>query len=314
MIRSKCVSVALLLCGHSWTTAQAATTVFFDSSQVATPVASGVTFDTVSSNGYLFTYTRDKLFTGGLGGGPIGRDERISWPDGVEAQAVTTPPPGVTDYKARITLRRIDGEVFDLTSFSFTLLGNTFGTGASLEIMPLLNGEDGFNDPLAFDASGSYGMSFSYDEFSSPIHLGNTAPLKGFDTYQIGLFVDYAMTGLTLVDYTTPEPLPGDTNGDQVVDLADLNNVRNHFGEVGDGVVGDTAPFDGIVDLEDLNAVRNHFGEVSPLPVPEPSAWILLTLGASGMFLHKFANGFGGCNASIQLHKLKRLSLAEMIR
>jgi hypothetical protein len=314
MIRSIRVSVAMLLCIHSWTTAQAATTVFFDSSQVATPVASGVTSDTISSNGYLFTYTRDKLFTGGLGGGPIGRDERISWPDGVEAQAVTTPPPGGTDYKARITLQRIDGEVFDLTAFSFTLLGNTFATGASLEIMPLLNGEDGFNDPLYFDASGSYGMSFSYDESSSPIHLGNTSPLKGFDTYKIGLFVDYAMTALTLVDSAAPTPLPGDTNGDQMVDLDDLNNVRNHFGEVGTGVVGDTVPFDGIVDLEDLNAVRNHFGEVSPSPVPEPATWSLMTLGACGLFLHGFVNRFGGCNASIQLHKLKRLSLAEMIR
>jgi len=28
----------------------------------------------------------------------------VAWPVGVEAQAVTTPPPGVTDYKARITL------------------------------------------------------------------------------------------------------------------------------------------------------------------------------------------------------------------
>jgi hypothetical protein len=154
----------------------------------------------------LFTYTRDKLFTGGLGGGPIGRAERVSWPDGVEAQAVTTPPPGVTDYKARITLQRVDGDVFDLTAFTFLLLGNTAATGASLEIMPMLNGEDGFNDPLYFNASGSYGNSFSYDEFSTPSYLGNTAQLKGFDTYKIGLFVDFALTGLTLEGAPVPEP------------------------------------------------------------------------------------------------------------
>lgn len=53
--------------------------------------------------------------------------------------------------------------------------------------------------------------------------------------------------------------LAGDANGDGVVDLDDLNLVRNHFGETGDPQPGDT-DFDGDVDLNDLNAVRNHFG------------------------------------------------------
>ena len=45
--------------------ADAATTIFFDSSQTATLVETGVTSDTISSNGYLFTYTRDNFFSGG---------------------------------------------------------------------------------------------------------------------------------------------------------------------------------------------------------------------------------------------------------
>jgi fibronectin-binding autotransporter adhesin len=49
----------------------------------------------------------------------------------------------------------------------------------------------------------------------------------------------------------------GDTNNDGIVDLDDLNNVRNNFGGT-EG--GDTFPFDGVVDLDDLNAVRNNFG------------------------------------------------------
>jgi hypothetical protein len=44
----------------------------------------------------------------------------------------------------------------------------------------LLNGEDGWNDPLYFNASGYYGNTFSYDE--SPNYLGTTAALKAFDT------------------------------------------------------------------------------------------------------------------------------------
>ncbi len=70
-------------------------------------------------------------------------------------------------------------------------------------------------------------------------------------------------------------PTPGDTNGDGLVDLEDLNNVRNHFGESGTPVIGDTSPFDGVVDLDDLNAVRNHFGTGPGVAAPEPSAGTL---------------------------------------
>lgn len=60
--------------------------------------------------------------------------------------------------------------------------------------------------------------------------------------------------------------IPGDTDGDDDVDLDDLNNVRNHFGESGDPAPGDTSPFDGQVNLDDLNNVRNNFGAASPVP------------------------------------------------
>jgi protocadherin Fat 4 len=59
-----------------------------------------------------------------------------------------------------------------------------------------------------------------------------------------------------------PNPT-GDTNGDEVVDLVDLNNVRNNFGATGEDVLGDTNG-DGVVDLDDLNAVRNNFGATEP--------------------------------------------------
>lgn len=80
-----------------------------------------------------------------------------------------------------------------------------------------------------------------------------------------------------------PEYLPGDTNGDLRIDLEDLNNVRNHFGEgsVGGPVVfGEAFPFDGIVDLADLNLVRNHFGESRTVnAVPEPGSCMLIAEG-----------------------------------
>lgn len=85
-----------------------------------------------------------------------------------------------------------------------------------------------------------------------------------------------------------PEPypgihpaIPGDTNNDHVIDLTDLNNVRNHFGEgviQGPPVFGEAYPFDGRVDLGDLNLVRDYFGESSQL-VPEPGSAAILTVG-----------------------------------
>jgi hypothetical protein len=180
---------------------------FFNSSQVAETIESGVTYDIISSNGYVFTHTLDKLFTGGTGM-VIGRTVAVPWPLGVTAQAVTTPPPGVTDHKARIDLRRVDGEVFDINSFTAKVLARTSPPGAAIEIMPLLiDGEDAFNDPVQFDVSGYGGQSFSYDE--TPNVFGSTASLKGFDRYKINLFVDFAFTELTLNGPPTsavPEP------------------------------------------------------------------------------------------------------------
>ena len=171
-------------------------TVYFNPNQVATFVGAGTTSDTISCEGYLFVYTRDKLFTGG-GSEPIGRAVRIPWPDGIEAQYVTAGPnPG----KAKITIRRLDGGIFDLTSFTAKLLGNA-GAGRAIEIVPLLNGEEPLNDPLYFDVSGMYGMDFSYD--TSPNPLGSTADLVNYDTYIINLTLDYALTALTLSDPST---------------------------------------------------------------------------------------------------------------
>lgn len=269
--------LAILLAGKL---AAASDVVFFDSSQVATLVDSGVTSDTIRSNGYLFTYTRDKLFTGGTGH-VIGRQVRVPWPDGVEAQAVTTPPPGVTDYKARLTLRRADGDVFDLISFTAKLLANTGGAGANIEIMPMLNGEDAFSDPAYFDATGYYGSSFSYDE--TPNYLGSTAALKGFDTYKIGLYVDFAFTALTLAGAPIPG-VAGDYNADGVVDAADYTLWRDNL----DAPPG-TLPNDadgGPIGLPQYNTWKTNFGLVagggalSSIAIPEPAALSLaLELG-----------------------------------
>jgi len=72
----------------------------------------------------------------------------------------------------------------------------------------------------------------------------------------------------------------GDTSPcDGLVNLDDLNLVRNHFGAAGEpGLPGDTFPFDGLVNIDDLNAVRNLFG-AAPAAVPEPATLAMALIG-----------------------------------
>lgn len=188
--------------GSAALSARGDTVTFFDPAQVAVIVNQGVNTDTLRCDGFQFQYTRDKLFTGGVGlTEPIGRYERVSWPDGLEAQAITTGP---NIGKASIVITRVDGGVFDIPAFTFKLLANA-GAGRDVEIMPSIGGEDAFNDPFYFNANGNAGNSFSYDT-TTPAYLGNTTPLVGYDRYTIGLTLDYALTALTLEGAGLPEP------------------------------------------------------------------------------------------------------------
>lgn len=175
--------------------AHAVTNVLFSATQATNLVATNINSDIIDTAGYLFTLSRDKLFTGGYGlTNPVGRSLRINWPDGLEAQAITTGPNVGTG--ARITLTRADGQPFDIRRFTFRILGNTAGAGAMLEIMPLVNGEDALPDPLMYQATGFYGQTFT-----------NVTPeLSGYDTYKFKLYVDFALMNLTLVDPSPPSP------------------------------------------------------------------------------------------------------------
>ncbi|MEN9678545.1 MAG: hypothetical protein RIS76_4441 [Verrucomicrobiota bacterium] len=185
-----------LFCGLliSWQLS-AVNTQFFGLAQDTQWITNDTTTDILLSEGYEFTVTRDKLFTGGVGmTNPIGRRLRIPWPQGLEAQALTAgPSPG----GAKIVIRREDRLPFAVQSFTAALLANTAGAGGTLEIMPLLNGEDGVPNPFAYDATGYSGNRFTY----------TTPELTNFDTYLITLYVDFALTGISLVDASLPPPV-----------------------------------------------------------------------------------------------------------
>lgn len=172
--------------------AHAITNVFFSASQTATLVVSNINAVTISSGDYLFTYSADGYWSPG-GGAPTGRFFSVFWPNGVQAQAITAGPQLGTG--ANITLKRADGKLFDLQSFTGKILLNTAGAGGAFEIMPQLDGNDAFPDPLMFDATGYAGQSFPH-----------TPALAGYDTYKVHLWGDFALTALTLIDTNPPVP------------------------------------------------------------------------------------------------------------
>ena len=172
--------------------AHAVTNVFFTGAQTATVVSSNINTITIQSGDYRFTYSADGYWSPG-GGPPTGRFFSVYWPNGVQAQAITTGPN--LGVGANITLKRADGKKFDLQAFTGKILLNTAGAGGAFEIMPLLNGEDAFNNPLQFDCTGYGGQSFSY-----------TPALAGYDTYKIHMWGDFALTALTLMDTNPPVP------------------------------------------------------------------------------------------------------------
>lgn len=167
--------------------ALAVTNVFFNTYQTATVVATNMTSTTISSRAYLFTYSVDGWWSASPGGPPTGRFQSVLWPAGIDAQAITTGPTLGTG--ASITIKRVDGQPFDLVSFTGKILGNTAGAGAAFELMPQVNGVDAFPNPLTYDATGYGGQSFSY-----------TPLLTGYDTYILSLWMDYALTQLTVAD------------------------------------------------------------------------------------------------------------------
>ncbi|MDP6635473.1 MAG: PEP-CTERM sorting domain-containing protein, partial [Phycisphaerae bacterium] len=83
--------------------------------------------------------------------------------------------------------------------------------------------------------------------------------------------------------------VPGDTNGDQIVDDADLAIFKAQFGGDWNGVALEDPDYDndGDVDIDDFVVLRANFGTgVVPAPLapdfsatPEPATMSLLAIG-----------------------------------
>jgi hypothetical protein len=76
--------------------------------------------------------------------------------------------------------------------------------------------------------------------------------------------VGAASTTITMVedaDVTALCWVPGDVNGDDCVNVADLLTVRNSLGKSGENLPTDVCGNDNMVNVADLLFVRNHMGQ-----------------------------------------------------
>lgn len=171
---------------------------------------------------------------------------------------------GAMNYGAGLAQFAFEGGTLkDAGTINFTLVNNggTLAPGASPGVTSIV---------------GDYSVTSS----SATYQVEIAGLLQGSEYDFLNVSGATSLGGRLQVLLTGGDPVLGDTNGDNVVDLDDLNNVRNNFGTNGNG---DTNG-DGIVDLDDLNNVRNNFGaEGTPGFVPEIGDSFTILASAGGI-------------------------------
>lgn len=170
--------------------------------------------------------------------------------------------------------------------YSFTILYNdnrgidssTLGTGDLI-----VSGPNGFSQAAVFDSqsllnSGIGSMRVASYRFTAP---GGSWDWNDDGYYTIavaagqvkdssGLSVAAGLLGQFLVDI----PIPGDANGDHVVDNSDFAILYLNFGKSGRGVPHGDFNYNGVVSFADYQLLEVNFGRtitIASQPVSEPS-------------------------------------------
>jgi len=204
----------------------------------------------------------------------------------------------VVNYGATPILYRNDGgnEASWLRVKAEGAISNRDGIGAIVKVIPDLNQEGDFQ--IREIRSGS--SYLSQEEMTAHFGLGDSSGMLDLVTVQwpttglVQRFVNVPVNSLLIAE----EQLPGDYNGDQVVDAADFVVWRHSLGMTGVGLAADgTGPSgtpDDVVDEFDYSLWRTHFGlslhmgngsTSASIAAPEPPAAELGILCVSITFL-----------------------------
>ena len=131
-----------------------------------------------------------------------------------------------------------------------------------------------------FDDAAGAASELAFEDLTGggPGQLG-----LGIGRHAIELRMEVATPYGTMVDWGRGEllvlpGLPGDANLDEVVGIADLAALADHYGAPGGWGEGDFN-FDGTLGIADLATLADHYGETAGHPVPEPATHVLLLMG-----------------------------------
>ncbi len=167
---------------------------------------------------------------------------------------------------------------------------NTATLAGLLEIVPLPAYQDpaqqGDYDALAILTANSVVGNFDQVEYDGvSLAAQSDGSFRGYDSNGLFRSVSIGASGVQMTNYVA---LPGDANGDGVVDVSDYNIWNdNKFTSGTDWTTGDFND-DGLTDVSDYNIwnankFTSAFGSVAG--VPEPTSGALLVAVAAAMLL-----------------------------
>ncbi len=143
----------------------------------------------------------------------------------------------------------------------------TSNTGAelSLGIFPVDQASDGFTGAGLSDFGGHIALTFRNNSDEGGLDRDTDGLLDKGGTLRPGLANEASVRGmvvLTLGDFT--RSCPSDTNGDGIVNFADLNTILSNFGASDASIACIDGNNDNIINFADLNAVLSAFGQPCP--------------------------------------------------
>jgi hypothetical protein len=120
--------------------------------------------------------------------------------------------------------------------------------------------------------------------FGTDITLGAIGGFTIFGGSGQGPVLDEMRVGTTFIDALPEFPLPGDTNGDDLVDMTDYLAIIQHMNLTGQTTAAGDVTGDGRVDLRDLHLWRVNRTDISlgastgDVSAPEPGTMVLLAM------------------------------------